>query len=90
MARKVRISKTGNTTIVQWFNKVDESDIQQRNYNEPCDIELIKDTNNFVVAPTKLFPAFQFTFEQIDNPGTATTAQEYLDYAAENFFFYQE
>ena len=83
-ARKILISKKGNTTVVVF--KEDGVNITETlNYNAPADTAVRNDVLNIHASEGN--PSFSVKFEDLeDNLGTANI-QEYSDAAAENFFF---
>lgn len=84
MAKKIEISKIGNSTVVKQWESSKPSEAVTKNYNQPYDVDLIGD--NFLISKDGS-PVLSFLFSQIENPGEATTPEEYLELMATSFFF---
>lgn len=88
--REVTISKIGNTTKVKIKEKgQNDNQAEIFSYNEPTNL-MLRPNGVFELQEKDNNPRIQFLLDDLTDNGGATTAEEYLDYAAENFFFYQE
>lgn len=84
MAKKIHIERIGNSTVVKQWDDNNPTKITAKNYNLPHDIDLID--GQFTVSLNGK-PVLTFLFSQVDNPGDAETAEEYMELMASSFFF---
>src|SRR5690606_36532737 len=85
MAQKFNIQKIGNSTVVKSFDDARPNVVSTKNYNQSFDIDLQSD-GKFIVSKNEK-PVLSFLFSQIDNPGDAETAEQYMEFLATSFFF---
>lgn len=87
MARIISIHKTGNTTVLKLIEDTDQPEVFEIfSYNKPTDIRKgLGET--IVIEASGKYPQMIFKVEELEEFGIVSTAEEWLEYAASNFFF---